>query len=211
MFEIELSQVALIVGVFVNLIGSTLVVHKIKNLRGEKASGLHERYTKIKELSLDMDSNYPEILVILSGITSRTLSKDEVIWFLHQPGAFLKLKRYGYVAGRYCEIDLDKSEFALTERVSTTKKQLIEISKILGVSFLLLIIISGVWYLTVNNVGTESSVYIASGFWLLYFLCITWGVGFVFTTLSRAKGLVSEQKIVNKAFKTDSQRSATLV
>lgn len=121
------------------------------------------------------------------------MTKDEVLWFMSEPGAFLNLERYGAVAGRYCKLDLQKGGFTLTERVSTVKKETIEFLKVVIFSLALLCIITGIWYLIISNAQTERTVYLITGIWVMYFLGLCWGVSLLLSTLSRAKSLVANQ------------------
>ncbi|WP_157517834.1 hypothetical protein [Moritella sp. PE36] len=189
-----IADILLKAGVFIaammNIAALLVTYDKIKNFKGEKAKELHGRYIQVKQLSENLEANYSEILIILSGITRADLSIDEIRWFITEPRAFLKLEKYGKVSGRYCNIDLDKGEFVLKEIVSTRKKRIVERSKILGISFCLLAFISAVWLFTVKDVQSITTVYIALSFWTAYFLVLLWGANLLLTTLSNAKKMV---------------------
>ncbi|NRQ42120.1 hypothetical protein HRH59_05990 [Rheinheimera sp. YQF-2] len=172
-----------------NVAALLVTYNKIMSFKGEKAKELHGRFALVKKLACDLEENYSEILIILSGITRADLTIDEIRWFINEPRAFLKLETYGRVSGRYCKIDLDKGEFSLTERVSTFKKRLVERGKILGFSLGLLSLISTIWYLVIINVESEVMVYLAVSLWFVYFMLLMWGGNFLLTTLSRAKQL----------------------
>ncbi|TOL13563.1 hypothetical protein CGI03_23035 [Vibrio parahaemolyticus] len=173
----------------VSIVTFLVTFQKLKDIKGEKAKELHSRYAAIKVLANDIDANYPEILILLNGLTRAELTPNEVQWFINEPGAFLKLEQYGKICGRYCEINLGKGEFSLTERVSTFKKQAIEKLKILGVGLGLLAFLSAMWGLIIYNVNTASVVYIALGAWFIYFLLILWGVNLLWGTINKARKL----------------------
>ncbi|MPW27807.1 hypothetical protein F9L16_02205 [Agarivorans sp. B2Z047] len=166
-----------------------ITFQKLKDIKGEKAKELHSRYTAIKVLAKDIDANYPEILILLSGLTRTELTPSEIQWFINEPGAFLKLEQYGKICGRYCKINLEKGEFSLTERVSTFKKQAIEKLKIVGVGLGMLSFLSFIWGIIIYNVNTAPMVYIGLGAWFIYFLLVLWGVNFLWGTINKAKKL----------------------
>lgn len=184
-----LAQIVVTVSVAMNVAALLVTYNKIMSFKGEKAKELHGRFALVKKLADDLEANYSEILIILSGLTRADLTIDEVRWFISEPRAFLKLEAYGRVSGRYCKIDLDKGQFSLTERVSTFKKRLIERGRILGFSFGLLSLISALWYLVLINVKSAVMVYLAVSLWFVYFILLLWGGNFLLTTLSKAKQL----------------------
>ncbi|OOE65401.1 hypothetical protein BZG20_12825 [Salinivibrio sp. IB868] len=173
----------------VSIVTFLVTFQKLKDIKGEKAKELHSRYAAIKALANDIDTNYPEILILLSGLTRAELTPSEVRWFIKEPGAFLKLEQYGKICGRYCEINLEKGEFSLTERVSTFNKQAIEKIKVLGVGLGLMAFLSVMWGLIIYNVNTASVVYLALGAWFIYFLLIFWGVNLLWGTINKARKL----------------------
>lgn len=184
-----IAPIAGLVGVMVSIVTFLVTFQKLKDIKGGKAKALHSQYAAIKILANDIEANYPEILILLSGVTRAELTPREVQWFINEPGAFLKLEQYGKICGRYCEIDLEKGEFSLTERISTSKKQAIEKLKIIGLSLSLLLFLSSIWGLIIYNVNTASVVYIALGAWSLYFLLILWGVNLLWATINKARKL----------------------
>ena len=184
------SDAGVFIAVIVNIAALLVTYDKIKSFKGEKAKELHSRYAQIKQLAEKIESNYSEILIILSGITRADLSIEEIQWFIVQPRAFLKLEEYGSVAGRYCKIDLDKGEFVFTDRVATRKKRIFERLKILGIGLFILAVVSVVWVYIVKDADRESILYIALSFWFAYFLLVLWGTNLMLSTLSKAKNLI---------------------
>lgn len=184
-----ITPIAGLVGVMVSIVTFLFTFQKLKDIKGEKAKELHSRYAAIKVLARDMDANYPEILILISGLTRAELTPSEVQWFIDEPGAFLKLEQYGKICGRYCEINLEKGEFSLTDRVSTLKKQVIEKIKIVSVGFGSMAFLSAIWGIIVYKVNTASVVYIALGAWFIYFLLILWGVNLLWGTINKAHKL----------------------
>lgn len=181
-----ITPIAGLIGVMGSIVTFLITFQKLKNIKGEKAKELHSRYAAIKELTKNMDANYPEILILLSGLTRAELNTREVEWFISEPGAFLKLEQYGKICGRYCEIDLEKGEFSLTERVSTSKKRVIEKLKIIGFGAGLLASLSVMWGIIIYYVSTDPIIYIALSFWFMYFLLILWGTNLLWVTLNKS-------------------------
>ncbi|TOB48145.1 hypothetical protein CGK04_23550, partial [Vibrio parahaemolyticus] len=73
-FANVIAQTDVIIGSIVSMAGLLVIYHNVRNIKGEKAKELHGRYVQVKELASDIESNYPEILIILSGITRADLS-----------------------------------------------------------------------------------------------------------------------------------------
>lgn len=188
-FNSYITPIAGLVGVMVSIVTFLVTFQKLKDIKGERAKELHSRYAAIKVLASDIDANYPEILILLSGLTRAELTPNEVKWFINEPGAFLKLELYGKICGRYCEINLEKGEFSLTSRVSTFKKQAIEKLKIVAVGLGLLAFLSVIWGLIIYYVNTASVVYTALGAWFIYFLLILWGINLLWGTINKAQKL----------------------
>ena len=184
------SDAGVFIAVMVNIAALLVAYDKIKSFKGEKAKELHSRYSQIKQLAEEIESNYSEILIILSGITRADLSIDEIQWFIVQPRAFLKLEEYGTVTRRYCKIDLDKGEFVFTDRVATRKKRIFERLKILGIGFFILVVVSVASGYIVKDTDRESIQYIALSFWFAYFLVVLWGTNLMLSTLSKAKKII---------------------
>ncbi|AIV05928.1 hypothetical protein LA59_10785 [Vibrio harveyi] len=192
-FDVILNQARLLIGVIVSVTAWFVTFKTIRKFKGEKAKELHAQYVKLKLLIDDTNKNYAEILVILSGLTTAKLSKDEVEWFISEPGAFLKLEQYGRVNGRYSEINLIAKEFALPLRFRTLKGRLIERAKIICFSALLLLMLSICWYLIiVNSAAPLIIIYIAMAFLFVYFLIILWGGHYLWSTLSKAVDLAGK-------------------
>ncbi|TON64591.1 hypothetical protein CGH53_23545, partial [Vibrio parahaemolyticus] len=124
------GQVRVFLAIIASISALYVTFRTIRKFKGEKAKELHAQYVKLKELVKNTEENYAEILVILSGLTTAKLSKDEIEWFISEPGAFLKLEQYGRVNGRYSEINLIAKEFALPLRFRTRKGRVIERIKI---------------------------------------------------------------------------------
>ncbi|TOP14188.1 hypothetical protein CGH22_23515, partial [Vibrio parahaemolyticus] len=127
------------------------------------------------------------------GLTTAKLSKDEIEWFISEPGAFLKLEQYGRVNGRYSEINLIAKEFALPLRFRTRKGRVIERIKIVLFSVLLVLMLSSFWYLMVFNLTTpEFFLYIALALLSAYILVVLWGGHYLWSTLSKAVDLAGK-------------------
>ncbi|WP_182035183.1 hypothetical protein [Vibrio diabolicus] len=188
-FNELIGQLGAVIAVVVNLAVLSVSYNKINSFRGEQAKELHSRFTVVKELSKDIDANYAELLIILSGLTRASLSKDEIHWFITEPRAFLKLEAYGKLCGRYCQIDLEKREFSLTEKVNTVKKRVIERIKIVTFCVLIMSTITTIWYFVVSGFESVKAVYLALGFWCAYLLLILWGAQMLLSALSKAKEL----------------------
>lgn len=184
-----ITLIAALIGIAGSIITYLVTFQQLKKIKGERAKELHSRYVAIKDLANDIDSNYPEILILLSGLTRAELTASEISWFINEPGAFLKLEQYGKIYGRYCEIDLVKGEFSLTERVSTSSKRTIEKLKIVAIGFGLLALLSVMWGVILYNVNTTPIVYIALGAWFIYFLIILWGTNLLWETINKARKL----------------------
>ncbi|TOI73733.1 hypothetical protein CGI54_24510, partial [Vibrio parahaemolyticus] len=75
-----ITPVAGLVGVMVSIVTFLVTFQKLKDIKGEKSKELHSRYTAIKVLANDIDTNYPEILILLSGLTRAELTPREVQW-----------------------------------------------------------------------------------------------------------------------------------
>ncbi len=188
-FDELIGQLGTLVAVVVNLALLSVSYNKINSFRGEQAKELHSRFTLVKELSEDIDANYAELLIILSGLTRASLSKDEIHWFITEPRAFLKLEAYGKLCGRYCQIDLEKREFSLTDKVDTARKRIAERIKIVTFSILIMSTITAICYFIVSGFESVKAVYLALGFWCAYLLLIFWGAQMFLSALSKAKEL----------------------
>ncbi|MGM7448497.1 UNVERIFIED_ORG: hypothetical protein DFO82_2662 [Idiomarina abyssalis] len=175
-----------LIGAMSSTVVCLVTFQKLKRFKEEKVKELHSKYSAIKRLANDMDHNYSEILLILSGLTTKVLTKSEIQWFINEPGAFSKLEQYEKAGGRYCEINIKESEFSLTERVSTLKKRAIERFKIIGVGVGLLAVFSGMWGLIIYNVNTAHLFYLGLAAWFIYFLLILWGVNLFLGDINRA-------------------------
>ena len=184
-----ITPLAGLVGIMVSITTLLITFQKLKSIRGEQAKELHSKYSASKGLASDLDNNYPEILILLNGITRAELTKGEIEWFLNEPGAFLKLEHYGRINGRYCTVDLDLNEFSLTEIVSTRKKRMIEKLRIVSVGFGLLAFLSLVWGVIIYQVNDAATVYLALTFWLIYFVVILWGTNMLWGTINKAVNL----------------------
>ncbi|HCE3715938.1 TPA: hypothetical protein NKQ51_004444 [Vibrio parahaemolyticus] len=191
-FANVIAQTDVIIGSIVSMAGLLVIYHNVRNIKGEKAKELHGRYVQVKELASDIESNYPEILIILSGITRADLSIAEVRWFISEPRAFLKLETYGKLPRRYSKIDLEKGEFSLTERVDSFKKRMLERFNIIAFSLGILSLISALWYLILLNIDSKISGYIAFGFWFIYLLSLGWAVNYMLTALNNSLKLVGK-------------------
>ncbi|MDD9158448.1 hypothetical protein PVK64_19995 [Aliivibrio sp. S4TY2] len=174
------------VGLMISIITFCVTYRQLANFKGEKAKELHGRYKIIKDLAVDLEKNYAEILIILSGLTNANLTIDEIHWFLTEPRAFLKLNTYGNVCGRYCLIDLKNGQFTLNDRVLTRKLRIIERCKVISLSFGLLAFLTSVWLTIILTVDSITTINIAVACWVIYFILILWGTNLVLTTLSKA-------------------------
>ncbi|HHF0485960.1 TPA: hypothetical protein ACPHTX_001294 [Vibrio antiquarius] len=187
------GQVRVFLAIIASISALYVTFRTIRKFKGEKAKELHAQYVKLKELVKNTEENYAEILVILSGLTTAKLSKDEIEWFISEPGAFLKLEQYGRVNGRYSEINLIAKEFALPLRFRTRKGRVIERIKIVLFSMLLVLMLSSFWYLMVFNLTTpEFFLYIALAFLSAYILVVLWGGHYLWSTLSKAVDLAGK-------------------
>lgn len=184
-----INPIAGSVGILVSVMTILLTYQNLKAFKGDKAKELHSCYAAIKALSVDMTTNYPEILILLNRITNAELNIKEVEWFVNEPGAFLKLEQYGRIYGRYCEINIEKGEFALTERVSTFKKRSIERFKIVSFGLAMFIFLSVVWAIIIYFARSEGVLYLALSFCFLYFLVIFWGINLLWGTISKSVDL----------------------
>ncbi|HAS6685669.1 TPA: hypothetical protein I7272_24625 [Vibrio parahaemolyticus] len=187
------GQVRVFLAIIASISALYVTFRTIRKFKGEKAKELHAQYVKLKELVKNTEENYAEILVILSGLTTAKLSKDEIEWFISEPGAFLKLEQYGRVNGRYSEINLIAKEFALPLRFRTRKGRVIERIKIVLSSVLLVLMLSSFWYLMVFNLITpEFFLYIALALLSAYILVVLWGGHYLWSTLSKAVDLAGK-------------------
>ncbi|HCE2180945.1 TPA: hypothetical protein NGT44_004588 [Vibrio parahaemolyticus] len=187
------GQVRVFLAIIASISALYVTFRTIRKFKGEKAKELHAQYVKLKELVKNTEENYAEILVILSGLTTAKLSKDEIEWFISEPGAFLKLEQYGRVNGRYSEINLIAKEFALPLRFRTRKGRVIERIKIVLFSVLLVLMLSSFWYLMVFNLTTpEFFLYIALALLSAYILVVLWGGHYLWSTLSKAVDLAGK-------------------
>ncbi len=187
------GQVRVFLAIIASISALYVTFRTIRKFKGEKAKELHAQYVKLKELVKNTEENYAEILVILSGLTTAKLSKDEIEWFISEPGAFLKLEQYGRVNGRYSEINLIAKEFALPLHFRTRKGRVIERIKIVLFSVLLVLMLSSFWYLMVFNLTTpEFFLYIALALLSAYILVVLWGGHYLWSTLSKAVDLAGK-------------------
>ncbi|EOX4447641.1 hypothetical protein ACK6W9_002600 [Vibrio alginolyticus] len=187
------GQVRVFLAIIASISALYVTFRTIRKFKGEKAKELHAQYVKLKELVKNTEENYAEILVILSGLTTAKLSKDEIEWFISEPGAFLKLEQYGRVNGRYSEINLIAKEFALPLRFRTRKGRVIERIKIVLFSVLLVLMLSSFWYLMIFNLTTpEFFLYIALALLSAYILVVLWGGHYLWSTLSKAVDLAGK-------------------
>ncbi|TOQ99441.1 hypothetical protein CGG85_03580 [Vibrio parahaemolyticus] len=187
------GQVRVFLAIIASISALYVTFRTIRKFKGEKAKELHAQYVKLKELVKNTEENYAEILVILSGLTTAKLSKEEIEWFISEPGAFLKLEQYGRVNGRYSEINLIAKEFALPLRFRTRKGRVIERIKIVLFSVLLVLMLSSFWYLMVFNLTTpEFFLYIALALLSAYILVVLWGGHYLWSTLSKAVDLAGK-------------------
>ncbi|EPO2920109.1 hypothetical protein DSL61_17775 [Vibrio cholerae] len=187
-----MSQTLQLVGFIGSLAGLLVIYHQIMKFKGEKAKDLHGCYVKVRELSKDVESNYPEIVVLLSGITQKHLSIDEIFWFINEPRAFLKIEKYGKLPCRYSKIDLEKGEFGLSEIVNNSKKRMLEKSKIISVAFGVLFLVIIFLSIVLSFFDSEFTRYIALIICLVYFSFVGWGMSYFLSALSNAKDLAGK-------------------
>jgi hypothetical protein len=181
-----MTHTGAIVGIMVSVITFIVTYQKIANFKGEKAKELHAIYALIKKLSAELENNFSEIVVVLSGITSAKISAEEVRWFINEPRAFLMLSDYGKICGRYCAIDLDKGEFVLTSRVSTFTLRVIERAKIITVGLGFMAFYSLIFWLTLSDVDNLKIVYISIAGWFIYLFLVLFGISLMFIKLKMA-------------------------
>ena len=181
-----MTHTGAIVGIMVSVITFIVTYQKIANFKGEKAKELHAIYALIKKLSVELENNFSEIVVVLSGITSAKISAEEVRWFINEPRAFLMLSDYGKICGRYCAIDLDKGEFVLTSRVSTLTLRVIERAKIITVGLGFMAFYSLILWFALSDLNDLRIVYISIAGWFVYFLLVLYGENLMLSTLSKA-------------------------
>lgn len=187
-----LAQLGMVVGMVVNLTIIIAAYLKLSSYRGEKAKELHDKFILVKNLAIDIDKNYCEILIILSGLTKANLSKKEVCWFIEEPRAFLKLEQYGRVSGRYCKIDLKKGEFALGDKVDNFNKRVLESLRVVLFGFLIMTIVTLAWFYFIADNSSPIAIYISFFSICAYFLLIIWGVTLLLTSISNAKKLAGK-------------------
>lgn len=181
-----ISPIAGLIGVMCSIVTFLITYQKLIKIKEEKVKDLHLRYIAIKELANNIDDNYPEILILLSSITSLNLSKKEVEWFITEPGAFLKLDKYGKLSGRYCKIDLEKGEFSITERISTTKKRVVEKIKIIIFGSVLMSLITTMWGTIIIFAKNTVTAYTGLLFCFIYFLLILWGSNLLWSNINKS-------------------------
>ncbi|HHF2959498.1 MULTISPECIES: hypothetical protein [Vibrio] len=191
--DVILNNARVFLAIIASISALYITFRTIRKFKGERAKELHTQYVKLKELVKNTDENYAEILVILSGLTTSRLTKDEVEWFISEPGAFLKLEQFGRVNGRYSEINLIAKEFALPLRFRTRKGRVIERLKIVLFSILFVLMLLLFWYLMLVNSNTpEFFVYIALACLSAYILVVLWGGHYLWSTLSKAVKLAGK-------------------
>ena len=176
-----IPELAKIIAVVLSIATGIPIWHKIQEFKTEQSKGLHEIYENIKKLSSEsIENNHAEILVVLSRLTTKKLTTDEIQWFIKEPGAFLNLKQYGSIGSRYIRINLQDRKFRLTTRVSTKFHRLIERAKIFTFVICSITIMSMLLFTTIaftkNAMATiflyiVVFVFISMSLWALFYLC----------------------------------------
>ena len=180
-FNNFIPELAKIIAVILSVVAGIPIWHKIQEFKTEQAKGLHEIYANIKKLSSDsIENNHAEILVVLSRLTTKKLTTDEIQWLIKEPGAFLNLKQYSSIGSRYIGINLQDGKFRLTARVSTKFRRLIERAKIFTFVICSITIMSMLLFTTIaftkNTVINvflyiAISVFVSMSLWALFYLC----------------------------------------
>jgi len=83
-------------------------------------------YEKIKDLcGKDARDNLCELRVALAAFTNKDLLPVEIEWFIHTPGAFKYLKKFGR-CHKYLDIDLKNNKFIWIEKFKSTNSRIWE-------------------------------------------------------------------------------------
>ncbi|MDX7679097.1 hypothetical protein [Aeromonas caviae] len=176
-----IPELAKIIAVVLSVAAGIPIWHKIQEFKTEQAKDLYEIYENIKKLSNEsIEKNHAEILVVLSRLTTKKLTTDEIQWLIKEPGAFLNLKQYDSIGSRYIRIDLQDKKFRLTTRASTKRHRLIERAKIFFFVICYVAVMSILLFTTIaftKNAIITIFIYFAIFFfismslWALFYLC----------------------------------------
>lgn len=132
---------------------NTLILNKLN-----KSIKTYELYKNLKALS---SVNYPnnnlaEINVILSCLTSKNLTLEEVKWFVNTPNAYKYIEQFGRL-NRYIEISETEDSFSFKGKYKLRINRVIEF----GAFFLLYIFFGGtsIWLLLESFVKHNDSTF----------------------------------------------------
>lgn len=180
------ESIIVITGIAASLLTAVFTFQRIKKTRTENSKQELEYFRKIKNLSSDIEGNYTEALILLRGLTNARLTKEEIKWLIHEPGAFLKIEEFGKIGNRYCEIDIDKGEFTLTRRISNLRKRVVERLKICGFGFAVLIVSSLLVFFTVYLTENLILSYLALGIFAILVTLIFWASNIFLRSIDKA-------------------------
>ncbi|PAJ73338.1 hypothetical protein CJF42_16230 [Pseudoalteromonas sp. NBT06-2] len=96
-----------------------------------------EFYEKLKELcGTNAKNNLPTLLVAIQDYAKCELKPFEIEWFIHIPGAFRLLKKFGSCK-KFIEVDKELNLLRLKDKYSTKKNRMIERGKVFFIYCLL--------------------------------------------------------------------------
>ena len=158
---IDLKLVPGIISIILFGIGFPFMLSKWKVSNIQLTSTNLEFYEKLKSLcGTNANYNLPTLLVAIHDYAACELKPEEIEWFIHVPGAFKFLKRYGKYK-KYIEINKNPNSIKLSIKYSSKRKRVKERIKII-IFYGLTGIIGGFGFLSTpminSNFGTVSAI-----------------------------------------------------
>jgi len=122
--------ISLVVTLIVSGFSITLILSKFKGMSLSYHKLNLDHYEKMKALcGRDANEKLCELRVALVAYTNKPLLINEIEWFIHVPGAFTHLKKFGK-CHKYLGIDILNNKFIWSEKFQTRKNIIIEQFKV---------------------------------------------------------------------------------
>ncbi|EGR0795315.1 hypothetical protein ACLB4W_003371 [Vibrio cholerae] len=182
-----ITEILKFIALCIPVLGAIRFFRDLDEYKVKKNKDRYEIYKRLKELVDDsLTKNYPEILVLISCMTSRKLSPSEIEWFVKQPGAFHYIGDYGVGGCKYLRLDIDNNKFLFTDKVDSLKKRIAERFKVFGFVFFLLCILLLLLsvLLTISSDSSLKMVYYFASLLIIIFALIA--VASSFRSLDKA-------------------------
>lgn len=195
----NITTIAKYIATLIGSLAAPIYIYiKINQFRSEKATELHDKYKILKSLISEPETNMPEILIVLKGISKVELTREEIIWFINEPGAFMKLKEYGNLKWRYSNINFEKGEFDVSKRIATGPRIAIETTKIVVscYSYIVFFTIGFKWIITASYGESAIATYVITFAFLLNFTMILYGSAYIFRLMNKAINLKGKPSLI---------------